>query len=449
MKIFDFIYILLFISILTFPVKSEGNIKIIKNSLQQGIKECKNSQFDRGINRIINAAMDLRKNHPKHSLNRKWRSYLKFCYKRWSVQTRKQCYKNNDFKIYSTFEKISEKAKYTASKITKRMIKNQQKKCFNSLQKHFRKNCKKDSDLLNDLSGFLKYLKTKNKTVGKLPKIQKSCLKNHWGTLMDKCKKDNSIQTLKKVYLFRKKMPDKGEIRKEYSNCLINLIQLSADECQKEMKYSKGSKLINKTIKALKRTKFKKKKFLKKALNLKRKCGIYTINLNLNMKTITGGIKYNLPVTTNLTVVQNSIKNKKVKACGELEFKSVKTKRGKCKILVTVNSPPKTKNHIICYQGKILKKRGQKHSYLKLAFQKKSTEGNIQETIHKTCKKGNSYKTVSYFKENLFMNLLSKKHLNLKIKSVAGEKEGFLVPLDLGKGRKVTFKGFYTISNIK
>jgi hypothetical protein len=131
------------------------------------------------------------------------------------------------------------------------------------------------------------------------------------------------------------------------------------------MNYTKGSQLINKTIEALERTKFKTKQLLEKAKKLKKKCGIYKINLDLNMKTITGGIRYNLPVIANLTVTQNSSKSNKIKACGKLKFKSVKTKRGKCKILVTVNTPPKSENHIYCYDGLILIKRG-KHGCRKL-----------------------------------------------------------------------------------
>ena len=99
------------------PFNSYANIDLAKTKLNSGKNECKLGQYEKGINHIIDAAMEIRRSAPKSPLNRKCRVALKKCYNGWIKAY--PCKKDDVFEHFKKLKYIQSKS-FMADKRTKR-----------------------------------------------------------------------------------------------------------------------------------------------------------------------------------------------------------------------------------------------------------------------------------------------------------------------------------------
>lgn len=92
-------FALLLLTLSLWPATGHANVAPIKGTIARGVKLCKAGRFAKGIDTIVDGAMELRRVAPKHPLNRTWRTKLNRCFRSWINKAGSRCTKKRGCRI--------------------------------------------------------------------------------------------------------------------------------------------------------------------------------------------------------------------------------------------------------------------------------------------------------------------------------------------------------------
>jgi hypothetical protein len=430
----------MFVTIALFSTGVWADIKIIKGTLERGVSECRRGNYSKGIDAIIDGAMDLRREAPKHVLNTQWRSKLRFCINKWTKEDLSNCRKKHTISSYENLLKAEKKSSIIASTATKKTIRGKIKSCFYSLKNHYKKTCKKTKDVVVKINKLKKLVVSNKKFTKSINGVLTKCVSTQWKSALKECSTSSSVATLKRVFILKKILPASKKTEVEYKKCIIEQMTGGRDLCR-SMKYGEGKKLLSKSHYLLRKLKIKDLKSIKTGEKWKKECGFYRISFDVIMKAVSGGIPFHLPAKAEL-IVAASKDGKSITACGEMKFKSPALKYGKCSTLATASySNSNKKGFLICLKGTLTKKKTDKNAVLNLKLDAGFVRNKIKESVQHICKG----KQPIVFNAKLFENLFQKNRLKVKINAHGAEKKMFRIPVDLVGGRKAVFLGSWTL----
>jgi hypothetical protein len=158
-----------------------------QEKLNAGIAQCKAGEYAKGVDAIVDAAMDARRADPKHPINVQWRGHLMTCFNQWSDREAKTCEVQKTQEAYQDLFKVVEKAGVLAGKDAARKIERKLETCLGQLVTAHEKVCaaqKASMDLLVSLEA----RSTRPAEKAKLGKAVKICREGRWKTLVDQCR---------------------------------------------------------------------------------------------------------------------------------------------------------------------------------------------------------------------------------------------------------------------
>jgi hypothetical protein len=417
------------------PNNAYANIETLNQNFIEAKLLCKNGEYSKGINKIIDFAMDLRRKYPQNYLNKVWRGSLNSCYRKWVDSENKKCTKTHSIKYYLKINSIGEKSKVFMGKSFANYVKKSKTQCLNSLRKYHLKKCSKNNKSIKTLNSLAKLVKGKN--LKNINKSIKKCLGKKWKLSIKNCKKTLGFKYMKEVYNLRKLLPKTKKYISDYKSCLKFQMEGGRDLCVKDMNYQKGGKILRKSFHLYSKLKSKKPGIIKKGKIWVKECGLYKLNLTFQIVGKSGGVSINLPGSANLIVTKDPVKG--IKACGPIKFVEKNIFKNRCSTLITIVKSLK-KPHFICLKGN-LNNKYKDNPKIELSFDTKTKRPKITEKIQRSCKG----KGVTIFKEKIFENFLTPKRLKIKITAIGASTKNFRIPLDLGSGRSFVLIGKWSV----
>ncbi len=418
------------------PARSYGDVKIIAATFDRGVRECRDGKYAKGIDTIIDAAMELRREAPRHRLNSQWRSKLRFCFTKWSSVEERSCKRNHRVEAYHNLLKIEAKAAVIAGKGLRQTLGRTRASCFGSLKGHLNRTCKKDPAAIDALAKLSGYVAKQPRLHGQLRGILGKCLKNQWNSTLALCRTSFSMATLRQVFNMYKLMPRTKVATQEYQSCLDAQMQGARLLCR-AMKFRQGKKLFDKAHYLLKHARPGNELLLSKAAEASGECGLFRLDFSVTMRAVSGKIPFVLPATSRL-IATRTPDGKSIRACGVLSFGRVPVKRKGCTSQATV---PETKPHYICLKGRLARQPGKRHQIAHLSFDGTMARTLVRESIQSVCAR----RSPVVFTERLFEQLLVPRTLRVTIPVQGGEKKMFRHAFDAGGGRKSVFQGSFSI----
>ncbi|MBN2724006.1 MAG: hypothetical protein JXR95_08060 [Deltaproteobacteria bacterium] len=404
------------------PSQSKANIDIVKTTIKQGKDLCKNGQYEKGIDQILDGAMTLLKKYPSHRLNKTWRSHISYCFETWSTAELKACRKSSDLSHYENFLQIQKKSKLTASKSMKNKIFTRSTQCLNSLKVKTVKHCESSTNALIQLKKIKKYITSRD--LKKFNRDFSKCEINRWKKVEKEVLGDISMKSLKKLWIL---WQASKSLKNRYGIILESFSRRAAQYCTDKMMYNHGRSLLLKTDSMYALDFQKDQKYSTEFSSRLNSCGIFKLRMKSQLEGKSGGINISMTAVSDFIVVPNG---NNIKACGKIYFMGNKTPMGKC----TIGASTSHEGYMVCMSGKIIRKKGDQKPWFKLVYDSNYARKLITEKIQKSC----PGKSAVLFSEKLWENLFSNR-FSVFIRAAGGESRSSRMTRDLGNGRSVSF----------
>ena len=409
---------LLIVLLLTPAAPARANIVAAQEKLNAGIAQCKAGDFAKGVDTLVDAAMDARRADPKHPLNTQWRGHLVTCFNQWSEREAKTCELQKSQAAYADLAKVLEKAGQLAGKDVTKRIEKKLEVCLGQLVTAHEKQCAAQRSSLDLLVGLeAKATRPGDKT--RLGKAVRGCRDARWKTLMEQCRTTVSAPFLAELEALVPHLPANATVREQWRACLTTQVQGARELCRTRMAYREGATVYDRAFAALRGLKPVDEAFLAKAAAWKDECGLYKLQLKVKVQAFTGKVRFEYPAQADLVVTRGA-DNGQVKACGILHFPTHNAVDGPCDVTVTVPQDkssaegPFSGRHWICLKGQITTGQGKAGvTRLRLEYDTTTARPLVTEQVQWTC----PGKPAVIFKEKLFENLFSNRkflaHLEL------------------------------------
>ncbi|MBU1243753.1 hypothetical protein KKD52_05515 [Myxococcota bacterium] len=409
----------LLLVLLTISAPARANIVAAQEKLNAGIAQCKAGEYAKGVDVIVDAAMDARRADPKHAINNQWRGHLITCFNQWSDREAGTCATQKTQAAYQDLFKVYEKAGVLAGKDAARKIERKLETCLGQLVTAHEKQCAAQKASL-DLLIKLEAQATRPADRAKVSRAVKTCREGRWKTLTEQCRTTFSPAFLSEVEVLYPLLPASSTTREQFRGCLMTQVQGARELCRTRMAYREGFSVYNRAFDALKQLKPIDEAFLAKVAPWKDECGMHRLQLKVRVQAFTGKTRFEYPAQADL-VVTRSADNGQVKACGVMQFPTHNAVDGACDVTVTVpqekpaQDSPFGGRHWICLTGKIITGQGKSGiARLRLEFDTTVARPLVSEQIQWTC----PGKPAVIFKEKLFETLFSNRkflaHLELR-----------------------------------
>ncbi len=261
MRFFFQITVLFLLISLSSPARA--NIVAAQEKLNAGIAQCKGGEFSKGVDSIVDAAMDARRDDPKHPINNQWRAHLVTCFNQWSDREAKTCETQKTQASYQDLFKVVEKAGVLAGKDAAKKIEKKLETCLGQLVSAHEKQCaaqKASLDLLVSLEAWT----TRPADKAKVGKAVKSCREGRWKTLVDQCRTQFSPVFLAEIETLYPLLPGSSTTREQFRACLMTQVQGAREICRNRMAYKEGAAVYGRAFSALKALKPVDEAFLAK-----------------------------------------------------------------------------------------------------------------------------------------------------------------------------------------
>ncbi len=436
------------IFLFTSPVRA--NIIASREKLNLGITECQNGQYEKGINLIIDAAMDARRDHPNHPFNRQWRPHLLACFNDWARQENNACRQSANPVHLQNLQKIVAKAESLAGRETANRIEKQASTCFSFIVAQQEKNCRTQKSAL-DLLTTLESGVTDPKNKTRVQNAIRTCRDHRWKILMEECRTTFTPAFLEEVENLLPMMGQNPTLREQYRGCLMMQVQGAREMCRNRMAYTEGSLVFGRAFSSLMRIKPPDEAFTSKAAAWKDECGMFKLQLKLKTEAQTGRTKFEYPSLANLVVTRDADTGQ-VKACGILHLRTHNAVDGQCDVMVTA-LPPETPsgNEIFtgrqwfCMKGTIQTHQGRGKKpiqRLQLEFDPSMARPLVQEQIQITC----PGKPAIIFKEKMMETLFQNKLFILRMDVADRTTTRFRIQEDLTRKRRFVFTGEWLLT---
>jgi len=425
---------------------ARANIVAAQEKLNAGIAQCKAGEFAKGIDTLVDAAMDARRADPRHPLNTQWRGHLITCFNQWSEREATTCEAQKSQAAYGEMAKVLEKAGQLAGRDVTKRIEKKLEACLGHLVDAHEKTCAAQKPSL-DLLTALEAQATRPADKARLGRAVNTCRAGRWKTLMDQCRTNIGTAFLSEVEALVPLMGPSPAVREQWRACLMTQVQGARELCRTRMAYREGAGVYDRAYGALRALKPVDEAFLAKVAPWKDECGLYRLQLQFNVQAFTGKVRFEYPTQAEL-VVTRSADTGEVKACGVLQFPTHNAVDGPCDVTVAVpRGKPSAESpfggrHWICLKGQITTGQGKAGiQRLRLEFDNTTARPLVTEQVQWTCPGKPAVVFQEKLVENLFANRRFLAHLELRDQVTAR----FRIQEEGTKVRSVVYVGQWQI----
>ncbi len=410
----------LLIALILAPVApARANIVAAQEKLNAGLAQCRAGDFSKGVDTLVDAAMDARRADPKHPLNTQWRGHLITCFNQWSDREAKTCEDQKSQAAYGDLAKVLEKAGQLAGKDVSKRVEKKLETCLGHLVTAHEKTCAASQPSL-DLLVALEAQVTRPADKTRLGKAVKTCRAGRWKTLMEQCRTTVGTTFLSEVEALYASVGVSPGVREQWRACLMTQVQGARELCRTRMAYREGTGVYDRAFGALRGLKPVDEAFLAKVAPWKAECGLYRLQLQLRIQAFTGKVRFEYPAQAELVVTRGADTGE-VKACGGLQFSTHNAVDGPCDVTVTVpRGKPSADSPFggrpwICLKGQITTGQGKAAvQRLRLEFDNTTARPLVTEQVQWTCPGKPAVIFQEKLVENLFANRRFLAHLELR-----------------------------------
>ncbi len=433
-----------------FPVYAHADIGAVQEKVNLGVAQCKGGEYGKGIDTLVDAAMDARRENPKHPINRQWRQHMVACFDQWMEREGAACESRTSREAWDALGLVVQKARQVGGPDVVRKVEARMSRCIGRIAAVHEKSCARDRASLDLVTALAAQCDLKDADRRKMEKLAASCRENRWKMLAEQCRSTFSAALLSEVEtMYASFANPQAAVREQYRSCLMAFVQGSREICRTRMAYREGSQLYALAYAKLKELKPVDEAFLARAASWKDECGLMRIRLSVKVDAFAGKVRFDYPAQAELVVVRTEGENQ-VRACGAWSFPLHNTLDGTCDVTVSVPADKGSAEGVfagkpwICLSGRILPARGQGSvAKLELKFDTSVARPLVAEQIQWTC----PGKPAVVFQEKLFEGLFQNPKFRVLMDFQEKAAVRFRIQDDGGKNRRVTYEGTWQLLN--
>lgn len=439
-----------FFLIFCFVPSVQADITAAQEKVNLGISQCKNGEYSKGIDTLVDAAMDARRTDPKHPLNRQWRVHMIACFDHWIEKNGANCESKTSRETWDALDIVLQKAKQVGGQDVVRKIENRMRRCVERMIAVHEKNCARDKTVMDFVTALATHPSLPASERKKVEKLATTCREDRWKTLTEQCRTTFSTALFSEVEtLYVSFCSPSTVMQEQYRACLMAFVQGSREICRTRMAYREGSQLYAQAYARLKELKPVDEAFLSKAAPWKDECGMMRLTLSVKVNAFTGKVRFDYPAKAEFIVARTEGENQ-VRACGAWAFPLHNTLDGNCDVTISVPTNRTAADNVfagkpwVCFTGRIVPSRGQGSiPKLELTFDSSVARLLVLEQVQQTC----PGKPALIFQEKIFETLFQNPKFRVLMEYQNKAFARFRIQEDSGKNRQVTYEGTWQLFN--
>lgn len=430
---------------------AHADMAAVQEKVNLGVAQCKGGEYAKGIDTLVDAALDARRTDAGHPINRQWRQHMVSCFDQWLARDGAECESKTSREAWDALDRVLQKARQVGGPDVVRKVEARMSRCIGRIATVHEKNCSRDRAVLEMLGALSSHPSLKAADRKKMEKLAATCREKRWLMLAEQCRTTFSSALFSEVdALYASFSSPTAAVREQYRACLMAFVQGSREICRTRMAYREGSQLYAQAYARLKELKPVDEAFLAKAAPWKDECGMMRLKISLKADVFTGKVRVAYPAQADLVVVRADGENQ-VRACGAWTFPVHNAVDGDCD--VTVSVPPEKEAAAegvfgakpwVCFTGRVVPARGQGSvAKLELKFDTSVARPLVAERIQWTC----PGKPAVVFQEKIFEGLFQNPKFRVFMDFQDKAAVRFRIQDDGGKNRRVTYEGGWQLLN--